>query len=100
MADTHRYADFDELTFDRPADRVRITLDAPRLNSVSAPAHRQLADVWRTIDRDPDTNVALLQGTGKGFISGGSFDMIEDVMADEARGHLLPSGVTDDGRCG
>ncbi|MDZ7676211.1 MAG: enoyl-CoA hydratase/isomerase family protein [Acidimicrobiales bacterium] len=85
MADSDRYATFDELRFDRPADRVlRITLDAPGLNSVSAGMHRQLADVWRTVDRDPDTNVAVLQGAGKGFSSGGSFAMIEDVMADEA----------------
>ena len=80
-----RYADFTELRIDRPADRVlRITLDAPGLNSVDATTHRQLADVWLTVDRDPDTNVALLQGAGKGFSSGGSFDMIEQVMADEA----------------
>jgi enoyl-CoA hydratase len=80
---TDPYADFDELTFDRPADGVlRITLDAPGLNSVSAAMHRQLADVWLTVDRDPDTRVALLRGAGKGFSSGGSFDMIETIMDD------------------
>ncbi len=80
-----RYAPFDELTFDRPADGVlRITLDAPGLNSVSPAMHRQLADVWLTVDRDPDTNVALLRGAGKGFSSGGSFDMIETIMDDPA----------------
>lgn len=80
---TDPYADFDELTFDRPAEGVlRITLDAPGLNSVSAAMHRQLADVWLAVDRDPETRVALLRGAGKGFSSGGSFDMIETIMDD------------------
>jgi enoyl-CoA hydratase len=80
---TEHYADFDELTFDRPAAGVlRITLDSPGLNSVSPAMHRQLADVWLAVDRDPDTKVALLRGAGKGFSSGGSFDMIETIMDD------------------
>ena len=52
------YADFPALTFDRPSDGVlRITLDAPGLNAVGPAAHGQLADVWRVVDRDPDTRV-------------------------------------------
>ena len=79
-----RYAGFPSLAFDRPAPRVlRITLDAPGLNSVDATMHRQLADVWTVVDRDPDTNVALLRGAGKGFSSGGNFAMIESIMDDE-----------------
>ena len=56
---TDRYAAFPDLTFDRPAEHVlRITLDGPGLNAVGPAVHRQLADVWLTVDRDPDTNVA------------------------------------------
>ena len=82
---TDRYAAYTELQFDRPAPKVlRITLDAPGLNSVDAAMHRQLADVWMTVDRDPETNVALLRGAGRGFSSGGNFGMIESIMDDEA----------------
>lgn len=82
---TDRYAAFPDLRFDRPADGVlRITLDGPGLNAVDHPRHRQLADVWLTIDRDPETRVAVIQGAGKGFSAGGSFDMIESLMHDEA----------------
>ena len=82
---TDRYADFPDLTFDRPADRVlRITLGGPGLNAVSPAVHRQLADVWLTVDRDPDTNVAVLQGAGKAFSAGGSFDLIETMIEDYA----------------
>ena len=81
---TDRYAAFTELQFDRPAPKVlRIALDAPGLNSVDAAMHRQLADVWMTVDRDPETNVALLRGAGRGFSSGGNFGMIESIMDDE-----------------
>ena len=83
MADP--YGDFPDLTFDRPADEVlRITLEGPGLNAVDHAVHRQLADVWLTVDRDPDTNVALLRGAGKAFSSGGSFDLIESILADHA----------------
>jgi enoyl-CoA hydratase len=72
-------------TFDRPRDGVlRITFDGPGLNSVGLAAHRDLADIWLTIDRDPDVAVAILQGAGKGFSAGGSFDMIEGIIDDYA----------------
>ena len=77
------YAEFTALTFDRPSDGVlRVTLDAPGLNAVGPRAHGQLADVWRSIDRDPSTRVALLRGAGKGFSAGGSFELIDSVIND------------------
>ena len=77
------YDGFTELTFDRPSDGVlRITLDAPGLNAVGPTAHAQLADVWRVVDRDADTRVALLRGAGKGFSAGGSFELIDSVIND------------------
>jgi enoyl-CoA hydratase len=80
-----RYAAYDTLTFDRPADGVlRITLDGPNLNAVSPEGHRQLADVWTTVDRDPDTNVALLRGAGRAFSAGGSFELIDAMVDDYA----------------
>ncbi|CAN5703854.1 MAG: enoyl-CoA hydratase/isomerase family protein [Iamia sp.] len=82
---TDPYAKFPDLTFDRPADAVlRITLDAPGLNAVGPAVHRQLADVWLAVDRDPDTNVALLCGAGKGFSAGGSFELLHQMIDDFA----------------
>jgi enoyl-CoA hydratase len=81
MAD--RYDEFTSLAFDRPGPGIlRITLDGPGLNAVSEPMHRQLADVWLAIDRDPDVRVAILQGAGKGFSSGGSFELLDGMMKD------------------
>src|SRR4051795_13742607 len=79
------YSAFPNLRFDRPGEKVLwITLDAPGLNAVNPELHRELADVWLTVDRDPETNVALLQGAGNGFSSGGSFDLIESILDDYA----------------
>jgi enoyl-CoA hydratase len=79
------YAAYPDLTFDRPADGIlRITLDGPGLNSVGHAVHRQLADVWLSVDRDPDTNVALLQGAGRAFSAGGSFELLDGIMSDYA----------------
>ena len=79
------YDPYDGLTIDRPSDGVlRITMDAPGLNAVSPAVHRQLADVWLTVDRDPDTRVALLRGAGKAFSAGGSFELLDTLMSDYA----------------
>ena len=79
------YADYTELKFERPKPGVlAIVLDAPGLNSVNQRMHRELADVWRTVDRDPETRVALLRGAGKAFSAGGNFDMVEAIMGDYA----------------
>jgi enoyl-CoA hydratase len=77
------YDAFPGLTFDRPADGVlRITLDAPGLNAVSPSVHRELADVWLAVDRDPHTRVALLRGAGQAFSAGGSFELLGEMIDD------------------
>ena len=82
---TDAYGAFAGLTIDRPADGVlRITMDAPGLNAVNEDVHRQLADIWLTVDRDADTRVALLTGAGKAFSAGGSFDLLDTLMSDYA----------------
>ena len=79
------YDEFTALTVDRPSDGVlRITLDAPGLNSVGPEAHAQLADVWLTIDRDDATRVAVIRGAGKGFSAGGSFELLDGILDDAA----------------
>jgi enoyl-CoA hydratase/carnithine racemase len=80
-----RYKEFTSLSFDEPGPGIlRITLDGPGLNAVSETMHRELADVWLTIDRDPDVRVAVLQGAGKGFSAGGSFELLDGIMKDYA----------------
>ena len=71
--DPDPYAAFPSLHFERPAAGVlRIVLDGPGLNAVGPDMHRELADVWLAVDRDPDVRVAIIQGAGKGFSAGGA----------------------------
>jgi enoyl-CoA hydratase len=82
---TDLYADYSSLSFDRPDPGVlRVTLDGPGLNSVSPEMHRHLADVWLTVDRDPDVRVAVIRGAGKAFSAGGSFDLLDQMTNDYA----------------
>ncbi len=83
MSVAEGYEAFPGLVVDRPAAGVlRITMDAPGLNSVSPAVHRELADIWLTVDRDPETRVALLRGAGAGFSSGGSFELLDELMGE------------------
>ena len=76
-------SNYPSLRFDQPADGVlRLTLDGPGLNSVGPALHRELAEVWREIDADPGVRVALIQGAGKGFSAGGSFELVQSIMED------------------
>ena len=81
MADI--YGEFTSLEFDRPEDWIlRITLRNPeKLNAVGDEAHGQLAAVWRTVDRDPETRVVLIRGSDGVFSSGGDLDLVEDIAS-------------------
>ena len=66
MTPTDPYAAFPSLRFERPEPGVlRIVLDGPGLNAVDAAMHRELADVWLAVDRDPETRVAIITGAGR-----------------------------------
>ncbi len=83
MAD--RYAAYTRFGFDRPHPRVlRITMagSGGKLNPVDATMHKELGDIWRDIDADPDTNAVILTGGPRAFSAGGDFDMIEEIVAD------------------
>lgn len=75
------YGEFTSLELDRPEEWIlRLTLrTAGKLNAVGAEAHADLARVWQTIDRDPDTRVVLVRGADGAFSSGGDLDLVEDV---------------------
>src|SRR5277367_2864330 len=61
---------------------LHLILDAPGLNSVGPQMHRDLADVWPAIGRDPGVRAVLVRGEGKAFSSGGSFDLIDETMGE------------------
>ena len=80
------YAQFDSLRFERPAPHVlRIIMATPgRLNAAGASMHRDLANVWNAVDRDPATRVAIIQGEGNVFSAGGDLDLVQEMADDYA----------------
>ena len=82
MAD--RYAAFDKLLIEHPADGIlKITFNKPEsYNSVDQETHTQLTYIWREIDADPSVRAVIVTGTGKAFSAGGDFGLIEKIIED------------------
>lgn len=76
-------AAFPDLHIERPEEGIlRVVLDGPNLNAVGAPEHRQLAEVWPVLDRDESVRAVVVQGAGRAFSAGGSFDLVTELAAD------------------
>jgi enoyl-CoA hydratase len=77
------YDEFPSLRIESGENGVlHLILDAPGLNSVGPQMHRDLADIWPAIDRDPDVRAVLVRGEGKAFSSGGSFDLLDETIGE------------------
>jgi enoyl-CoA hydratase len=83
---TDRYAPFASLQFSRPHDGVlEIVMSTPgKLNAAGHDMHRDLANVWLEVDRDPETRVVVIRGEGRAFSSGGDLDLVTDMADDFA----------------
>ena len=75
------YPDIKSLKLDWPAERVlRITLSRGKVNSMDWEMYQGLANIWRTIDMDPDVSAVIVTGSGKEFCAGGDFHDLEERM--------------------
>jgi enoyl-CoA hydratase len=81
---TDPYARYERLTIKRHPDGIlEIVMGAPgKLSTADRVLHRELAEVWLDVDKDPETRVAILRGEGKGFSAGGDMKLIEDMVGD------------------
>src|SRR6185436_6813115 len=61
-----------------------------KLSTATAQLHKELAEIWVDIDRDPETRVAILRGAGKGFSAGGDLAMVEQITQDFAARATMP----------
>lgn len=80
----NRYAHYQALDLDSPADRIlRISFNKPEtLNSLDEDGHRELTYIWRDIDADENVSAVILTGKGRAFSAGGDFGMIEKMIED------------------
>jgi enoyl-CoA hydratase len=85
--DTARYSqEFPSLQFLAPEDGILelVMSNKGRLNAATEAMHRDLAQVWRSIDIDAAVRVVVVRGEGATFSSGGDFRMIDRMIEDEA----------------
>lgn len=67
-----RYGSYEKLTVEVKDGIALITLNRPEvLNATNARLHWELTQIWRDIDHDPDTRVAVVTGAGRAFSAGG-----------------------------
>lgn len=78
------YSRYTYLKFERPKPRLlEVVLSQPgKLNAVTADGHRELADIWRDIERDTSIDVVLLRGDGGVFSAGGDMRLVEGIHGD------------------
>ncbi len=81
------YSEYAHLRFERrEAGVLLITIDRPeRLNATDERLHAELSGVWRDVDADEHTRVALVTGAGKAFSAGGDLEMIGRMAGDYRR---------------
>jgi enoyl-CoA hydratase len=88
MSDLSMYSGYQSLELRRhPHGVLEVVMNGAGANksglsTADANMHRELAEIWRDIDRDPDTRVALIRGEGKGFSAGGDLGLVEDMAND------------------
>ncbi len=78
------YSSYKALKFNRPEPRIlEVILSNPgKLNALNEDGHRELAEVWRDIDKDAETSVVLLRGEGGNYSAGGDLKLVEKMAAD------------------
>ena len=66
-----KYEDYEFLKTARSGRILTVTITRPEaLNAVHAALHAELSRIFTDVDRDPETDVVILQGAGRAFAPG------------------------------
>ena len=71
------FVDYERLKFDYRNRVLWITIDAGKMNAVDFEMHEELARVFPEAQRDPDSDLIILTGAGRGFCAGGDVKEME-----------------------
>jgi enoyl-CoA hydratase len=97
MSSEQHYSSIEQLRLARPAPGVLlITIDRPEArNALDVRAHRELGEIWRLVDADPLTNVAVITGEGGAFSAGGDKAMLAEMITshEAVLGQLRDAGA-------
>lgn len=62
---------------------LTITIDRPEAkNAVNPQLHDEFSRIFSDVDRDPETDVVILTGSGDAFCAGGDLDWLIDLQGD------------------
>jgi len=89
------YEAYRDLKVTRDGPILTITLDNPPSNAVTKAMHRELAEIFLDINRDPETKVVILTGGGERiFSAGGEFSaMQESIESPQAAVESMQEGI-------
>ena len=77
------YPEYDSIKLDWPAERVlRITMARGEMNAMDYDLHHAMAEIWRYVDTDPNTSVAIVTGQGRAFSAGADFELLHNTGSD------------------
>lgn len=80
---TFQYPEYRSIKLDRPAERVlRITMARGDMNAMDFDLHHAMAEIWRYVDADPETSVAIVTGQGRAFSAGADFELLANTAND------------------
>lgn len=75
------YEAYKSLKVTRGGAILTVTLDNPPTNAVTKAMHRELAEIFLDINRDPETRVVILTGAGeRAFSAGGEFSAMQESI--------------------
>jgi enoyl-CoA hydratase/carnithine racemase len=76
------YGDFKHLLFEHKDNGILlITFNRPdKLNATNARLHWELTQVWKVVDADARTRVAVVTGAGRAFSAGGDLELVDNQV--------------------
>jgi enoyl-CoA hydratase len=78
------YEKYQRLKLEWPEPNIlRIVMNRPeRLNAADETMHRELVEIWRDVDADPEVSAVILTGAGAAFSAGGDLNLVERMTQD------------------
>lgn len=81
------YADYQNIKVSRDGRILTLTLSNPqKLNAVDARMHRELAEIFYTVQEDQDADIVVLTGEGNAFSAGGDIEWMRRSAEGEIAG--------------
>ena len=84
------YENVTALKLERRGRVLVITLDNPPMNAMTPRMHTELSFIFGDINRDPDTAVVVLTGTGKAFSAGGDINSMAQKAERRDTSSVIP----------